>query len=359
MRIRLQFLLILVLCLMALPLAHDPQYNTGRAQRQVAAEPAAGPDVAPVYHILNDLTTQETDYLIHTTLIATKGAVRFQKNLFDYLLAWADQIDTYVYQHPELNFSEAWHLFLKSCAAKTSTKNTITGNAFLKALGQSPLAEEIIIYFLQEHLTQQLEERLYQLALGQHPIWGTDEDLLVLDDGQPQNQQNNNCSPREHWPYLKRWIQEITQIRPRPLGGRPYTQISGGTFLIKKYLPWRIWEWPLGNEENKIGPTISELWSVQAIGQKDLCTAISNQHGQRALANLGLSPLPAFVPPGHETALKRIKQYAANPNKNLPTVYQIYCRKMLIPQIFDATPSPKEQKLRQLELLIALRDLER
>ena len=358
MRIGLQFLLIIILCLAAAPVALDPQYHAGLALRQVAAEPVQDPEIAPLYHILDDLTPTETSFLVQTTLIAPKGEVVFRVNLFDYLLAWVDQLDRFAQAHPDFDFSGEWHRLLKSWAAKTSTKHILSGNAFLKALGQSPLAEEIVIYFLQEHLANQLQDRLFKMALNQQPIWGDAEDLLASSSS-PAEEPHLTCSVQKRWPQLNRWIKEVIQIRPRPLGSRPYRQLNGGTFIIKKYLPWRLWQWPLGPEENKLAATISELWSIQQIGQQDLCTALSGQRGQRALRDLGLSPLPTYVPDGHASALKRLNQYAAHPAKNLPAVYQIYCRRMLIPQIFNAPPSNKEQKRHQLELQIALRDLER
>ncbi len=364
MRIILQTLLGIILGVVAWPLGQDPQYNAGLAQRQIAAEPVAEPEVTPIYHLLEDLTPAETSYLVQTTLLAAKGDVVVRVNLFDYLLAWSNTIDDLMERRPIHNFSAEWHRLLKSWAAKTSQKHILTGNAFLKALGQSPLAEEIVIFFMQEHLQQQLQDRLLTAALGQHPIWGKEEHLLSTDTAPsapqaPSSATDLTCSMHQRWPQLQSWIEQVSQIRPRPLGGRSYAQLSGGSFLIKKYLPWRLWQWPLGNEENKIAPTISELWSTQRIGQQDLCTTFSNLAGQHALIDLGLSPLQDLVPPDHPTAAKRLQQYAAHPGKNLPTAYQIYCRKMLIPQIFQATPSLKDQKRHQLELQIALRDLER
>jgi len=349
MRAGLFTFLSLVLLLLALPLGQDQLYFGQLNTRKIASEPVAVPEEAPVYQILEDLTPPETAILVRTFVVFSRDPQAPKINLFDLLLAWQETIDTYVAQHPLPQFSEHWHALLKTLAEHTSKKGRLTGTAFLNALAASPLAEEIILYFMQQQLTLRMQDRLLAQAVAAENIWGS-EDFTEFSSAQ------SSCGPRSRWPQLAQWIEQLSSLRPRPLGMRSWRQLNGGTYLIKKHLPQVLWG-DQNVDERKLAEAVNELWMAEALSGPQLCQQLISPRGQMALRDLGLPPITEFVQDNPAVIARLQKQIASG--RTSAAAFEIYCHKFIVPQIFEVAPSPKDQKRHQLDLKIALRYFER
>ena len=342
-------LTLLFLC-MAFPLGHDPQYFGQLNTRQIAAEPAAPDEEKPLYQILEDLTPAETAYLVQTNLVFSKDPAAAKINLFDFLLAWQKTIDTYVAQVNLPHFSADWHAFLKDLRERTSKKGRLTGTAFLNTLANSPLAEEIIIHFMQQQLVGQLRTRLLAKALASESVWAADE-------WRDEDQDPYACGPRTRWPQIAAWINDLATLRPRPLGLRDWRQLNGGTYLIKKHLPSILWGNGLADEP-RLAEALNELWMAESSQGPQLCSKILTPTGQLALRDLGLPPIADYISSDNPAVPARLQKQIAS-GRIAAAAFEIYCHKFMVPQIFEVIPSPKDQKRHQLDLKIALRYFER